>query len=99
MYYVYLLRCKDGSLYAGITTDLARRLREHRGPGGRGAKYTRVRQPLGYLAAWTASDRAAASRLEFRLKRMGHGEKAALAGHDLPEHPAVSEERLREAEA
>ena len=99
MYYVYLLRCADGSLYAGITTDLRRRLREHRGEGGRGARYTRSRQPLGYLAAWTAADRASASRLEARLKRLGHGEKEALAGRDLPEHPAVSEEARREAEA
>ncbi len=99
MYYVYLLRCEDSSLYAGITTDLARRLREHRGEGGRGARYTRARRPLGYHAAWTAPDRAAAGRLEYRLKRMGHGEKEALAGRDLPGYPALSDDELREAEA
>ncbi len=99
MYYVYLLRCTGGSLYAGITTDLGRRYREHRGPGRLGARYTRAHPPLGYAGAWTAPDRAAASRLEARLKGLGHGEKEALLGRDLPEHPAVPETTLREAEA
>ena len=98
MYYVYLLRCTGGSLYAGITTDLGRRYREHRGEGGRGAKYTQAHPPLGYAGAWSAPDRAAASRLEARLKRLGHGEKEALLGRDLPGYPAAEEKTLREAE-
>ena len=99
MYYVYLLRCADGSLYAGITTDLARRLREHRGIGGRGAKYTRAKGAAGYLAAWTAPDRAAACRLEYRLKQLSHEEKESLAGRAPEGYVPVSEEMLKEAEA
>ena len=99
MYYVYLLRCLDGSLYAGITTDLARRLREHRGAGDRGAKSTRAKGVVGYLAAWTAPDRAAAGRLEYRLKRMGHEEKEALAGRAPEGYVPVSKEMQKEAEA
>jgi len=99
MYYVYLLRCAGGSLYAGITTDLRRRLREHRGEGGRGAKYTRARKPEGYAGAWTAPDRAAASRLEYRLKQLGSEEKRSLIGADLPGYAALEERALREAEA
>ena len=99
MYYVYLLRCAGGSLYAGITTDLGRRYREHRGQGGRGARFTRAHPPLGYAGAWLAPDRACASRLEAKLKRLGHGEKEALLGRDLPGYPAVEEAMLREAEA
>ena len=98
MYYTYLLRCRDGSLYAGITTDLGRRLREHRAGGAKGARYTRAHPPLGYACAWTSPDRAAASRLEARLKKLGHGEKEALAGAVLPGYVPVGERELREAE-
>ena len=79
MYCVYLLRCEDNSLYAGITTDPARRLRQHRGELRGGARYTALRRPVGYAALWTAPDRAAAARLEYRLKRLGHADKEALA--------------------
>src|SRR5574344_579309 len=65
-YYVYLLRCGDGSLYAGITTDPARRFAEHAGRSGRGAKYTAAHRPIRFEALWRAEGRAAASRLEAR---------------------------------
>ena len=85
MYYVYLLRCEGGALYAGITTDPARRLRQHKGELAGGARYTALRRPLGYAALWQAEDRAAASRLEYRLKRLTHGEKEALVRGETPE--------------
>jgi len=43
---VYMLRCADGTLYTGITTDIARRVAEHNGKGGPGARYTRSRRPV-----------------------------------------------------
>ena len=98
MYYVYLLRCLDGSIYAGITTDLKRRYREHRGEGKRGAKYTHAHPPAGYVAAWRAPDRSAAGRLEYQLKKLSHEGKEALADAWLPGFPALSEKELREAE-
>jgi len=79
MYYVYLLRCADGSLYAGITTDPARRLRQHNGELPGGARYTSVRRPAAFAAVWEAPDRSAAARLEYRLKRLSHEEKTRLA--------------------
>ena len=85
MYSVYLLLCADGSYYAGITTDPERRLREHRGEKKGGAKYTAPRAPVGYAAMWEAPDRSAASRLELRLKRLSHAQKAALAEGTEPE--------------
>ena len=51
MWYVYLLRCADATLYCGVTTDMERRLREHNA-GSRGAKYTRARRPVELVAAW-----------------------------------------------
>ena len=98
MYYTYLLRCRDGSLYAGITTDLRRRYREHREGDKKGAKYTRAHPPAGYAAAWRAPDRAAASRLEYRLKKLGHADKEAVIDSWLPGFLALRPEELREAE-
>ena len=86
VYYVYILRCEGGSLYTGITTDPARRLRQHKGELSGGAKFTAWKKPLGYAAVWTAPDRSAASRLEARIKRLTHAQKEALiAGTWVPD--------------
>ena len=79
MYYVYILRCEGDSLYTGITTDPARRLRQHRGELPGGAKFTAGKRPLRYAAMWEVSDRSTASRLEAKIKRLTHTQKEALA--------------------
>lgn len=66
---IYILQCGDDSLYTGITTDLERRLAEHRS-GRRGAKYLRGREPLQCVFQMAVSNRSEASRLEFLIKRM-----------------------------
>ena len=81
MYFVYLIRCRGDTLYAGITTDLARRMRQHRGELPGGAKFTRAHPPLALEAVWCAEDRSAASKLEAQLKRCSHAEKQALIAH------------------
>ena len=73
---VYLVRCNDGSLYAGITTDLERRVREHN--TGRGAAYTRSRRPVTVVYHEWAVDRSAALRREAALRRLDRAEKLAL---------------------
>jgi putative endonuclease len=73
---VYLLRCADGSLYAGATNDLARRLARH--AAGRGARYTRARLPVTLAYEEPARDRGAALRREAALKRLTRAEKLAL---------------------
>jgi len=71
--YVYVLRCRDGSLYTGWTFDLEARLRAH--ACGRAAKYTRSRLPV-RLAAWFAVSGASAARsLEARFKRLTRRQK------------------------
>jgi predicted GIY-YIG superfamily endonuclease len=74
---VYLARCRDGTLYTGITTDPERRLAEHN--AGSGAAYTRTRLPVvvGYLEG--VSDRPAALRREHAIKRLSRTAKEALA--------------------
>ena len=78
MYYVYILRCCDGSLYSGIATDPKRRFRQHAGELSGGAKYTAFHPPLRFEAIWSAPDRAIASKLEYRLKRLTHAQKERL---------------------
>jgi putative endonuclease len=84
---VYLARCNDGSLYAGITTDLERRMREHN--TGRGAAYTRSRRPVTLVYQEPANDRSSALRREAALRRLRRGEKLALV------KGKASQERVR----
>ena len=76
MWYVYLLRCDDGSLYCGITTDLDRRVEEHN--RGRGSKYTRGRTPVELVYSETVENRGAASKREYEIKHLDRAGKEAL---------------------
>ncbi len=78
--YVYLLECRDGTLYCGWTTDMQARLAEHQ--AGRGARYTRARLPL-RLAYWEElASAGAARRREAAVKKLRRPAKLALvAGH------------------
>ena len=76
MYFVYMLRCGDGSLYTGSTTDLSRRLAAHR--SGHGAKYTRGRLPLELVYWEEMPDWPSALRREAAIKRLTRSEKLAL---------------------
>jgi putative endonuclease len=75
---VYMLRCRDGSLYTGATNDLARRVAHH--AAGAGARYTRSRLPVRLVHAEPARDRSAALRREAAVKRLSRAEKLALLG-------------------
>ena len=97
-WYTYILRCSDGSLYTGITTDLRRRFAEH--SGGRassGAKYTAARSPVAYECAFLSPDRSAASRLEARIKRLSRQQKLLLiAGGSFPSLELENYSRVEE---
>lgn len=73
---VYLLRCRDGSLYTGITNDLRRRLASHE--TGKGSAYTRARRPLTLAYQESLPDRSAALKREAAIRRMTRAEKLAL---------------------
>lgn len=74
--WVYLLRCADGSLYAGAAFDVAARLRQHQ--AGRAARYTRARLPVTLVYRRRCAGWSAALRAEHRLKRLRKAEKEAL---------------------
>lgn len=76
MWFVYVLRCADRSLYTGVTTDAKRRLAEHN--DGRGARYTRTRVPVVLVYLEKAVDRSAALTREYEIKRMTTVGKRAL---------------------
>jgi putative endonuclease len=67
-WYVYIVRCSDGSLYTGITKDVESRISLHN--AGRGAKYTRARWPVELVYSEAAADRGAAMRRECEIKRL-----------------------------
>ena len=73
---LYILECKDGTLYTGITDDLERRLCAHR--TGKGAKYTRGRGPLTLRYTEECEDHSAALRRELTIKRLTKADKLAL---------------------
>jgi putative endonuclease len=73
---VYLLRCADGTLYAGSTTDVEARVRAHN--AGRGARYTSGRRPVEVVYREACGSRAAALRREHALKRLTRSAKETL---------------------
>ncbi|NND92453.1 MAG: GIY-YIG nuclease family protein [Granulosicoccus sp.] len=72
-----MVRCNDGSLYTGITTNLHRRLEEHNGSSS-GARYTRARRPVSLVYATTCQDRSSASRHEYQIKQLDRCAKESL---------------------
>ena len=75
-WYVYMLRCCDGSLYTGYTDDIERRLKAHQ--SGKGAKYTRSRLPVVLVYQEELLDKSDALRREAAIKRLTRQQKLAL---------------------
>ena len=76
IWYLYILRCKDGTLYTGITTDVEKRLAAHR--SGRGAKYTRGRAPLELVYRETCGSHSDALKREHQIKALSREDKQKL---------------------
>jgi putative endonuclease len=74
--FVYLLRCADGSLYCGWSTDPVRRLRQHK--AGTASRYTRVRRPVELVYLREFASRSEAMREELRIKQLPAAEKRRL---------------------
>ncbi len=78
MYYTYMLRCKDNSIYTGITTDIKRRIEEHMQKTEKCAKYTISHDVLKLEAVWETENRADASKLEYHIKHLTKKQKENL---------------------
>jgi len=77
VWFVYMLRCADDSLYTGVSTDIERRLAEHN--TGRGAKYTRSRFPVSLVYKEACNDQGHALRREAAIRRLSRVQKLALS--------------------
>ncbi|WP_395742541.1 GIY-YIG nuclease family protein [Prosthecobacter sp.] len=73
---LYVLRCKDGTLYCGITNDLERRVALHN--AGKGARYTRGRGPVSVVKSWPQKNQSAALRAEISFKKLSRSGKETL---------------------
>ena len=83
MWYLYILKCGDGTLYTGITNDLEKRLEAHR--SGKGAKYTRGRGPLELMYRESCDSHGEALRREHSVKRLSREQKLALISREKPD--------------
>ena len=91
-WHLYLVRCHDGSLYTGITTDVARRFVEHQEDRGAGAKYLRGRGPLALVFQKKLGSRSLALGVESKVKKLSKAKKEKLVGV-----PGYFEEIVRRA--
>lgn len=80
MHYVYILQCRDGSLYTGWTVDLEKRLFQHN--QGSGAKYTRSRRPVSLVHWEEYATKEEALKREYRIKKLTRMKKLALISQD-----------------
>ena len=76
-WFVYLLRCANGCLYTGITTDVEKRLKTHN--DGKGSKYVRAHHPATLVAFTPAGNKSTASSMEYAVKAMRRSQKVSLA--------------------
>lgn len=78
MYYTYMLRCKDNSIYTGITNDLNKRISEHFSKDKKGAKYTKSHDALRVETVWQTKEKSLACKLEYYIKDLTKIEKENL---------------------
>ena len=78
MYYTYLIRCSDNSLYCGITTDIKRRFTEHKEKSPKGANYTHTHNAEKIEIVFVSENRSLASKLEYQIKRLTKEKKEIL---------------------
>ena len=78
-WYVYMVRCRDDTLYTGIAKNLEKRIAAHNSDSG-GAKYTKPRRPVELVYSEPVPSRSAAAKREYQIKKMPAAEKRAIAG-------------------
>jgi len=77
IWYVYMVRCNDGTLYTGITNDLEKRIEAHNS-GKDGARYTRSRRPVKLVYSEEVDSKSTAAKLEYKIKKMTRAKKMEM---------------------
>ena len=80
-WFIYFVRCRDGEVYTGVATDVARRFAEHEAGGARAARFLRGRRPLTLLASAAVGSRSRALRLEARVKKLPRQRKLDIVSN------------------
>ena len=78
MYYTYMLRCIDSSIYTGITNNIEKRMKEHFDKAKQGAKYTKSHDASKLEAVWKSENKQLASKLEYHIKKLKKDKKEEL---------------------
>lgn len=81
-WWVYIVKCADGSLYTGIARDINKRIDKHN--SGKGAKYTRAREPVKLLYYEEYENRSLATKREMQIKKLSHDQKKELTSNFFP---------------
>lgn len=85
MYYTYMIRCKDNTIYTGMTNNIEKRYEKHK--EGSGAKYTKTHTPEKIEAVWKSKEKALACKLEYQIKHLTKKQKEEIiAGKKLTEY-------------
>jgi putative endonuclease len=82
-WHLYIVRCNDQSLYAGITTDICRRIQEHN-ESPKGARYTKARRPVTLLISWPYENRSQATKAELAFKKLTTKKKRRIIENKSP---------------
>lgn len=82
MYYIYMIRCRDDSLYSGIAPDMEKRMKVHFEGGKSSSKYVRAKGASKLEIFWECEDKSEASKLEYRLKRLTKEKKESLVSEE-----------------
>ena len=88
-YFVYIVECADGTYYTGIATDVERRIMEHNGAKGRGARYTSARRPVALVYQAPFDTRSQALKAEIQIKRLSRKQKEMLIASVQSTHVAA----------
>lgn len=80
MYYTYMVRCEDNSIYTGMTNNLEKRIEEHISKSKNGAKYTKSHNAVKLETAWRSKDKSLACKLEYQIKNLTKLQKENLIG-------------------
>ena len=91
-WYIYLIRCRDGSLYTGISTNVGRRFTEHQGKGNTGSKYLKGKGPLTLVFQKKVGSKSLALKMESKIKKLPKAMKERLTGV-----PVYMEDIVRQA--